>query len=96
MEGGEREMAELKEIARIEKNALNYLKISLNEFQGKKFLDIREWYIPEDSQDLRPTKKGITVSAEIFESFLKALNESQEEISQLLCNDDVSKSGNKE
>ena len=89
-------MAELKEMARIEKNALNYLKLSINEFQGKKFLDIREWYIPEDSQDLRPTKKGITVSAEMFENFLKALNESQEEISELLCNDNVSKGETKE
>ena len=89
-------MAELKEMARIEKNAITQLKISVNEYEGRRFLDIREWYIPEDSETLRPTKKGITVSAEIFESFLKALNESQEKISELLGNNNVSKGETKE
>jgi len=42
--------------------------ISVSEFRGKKLVDIREWY--GDDDNLKPGKKGISLSKEQFEKLI--------------------------
>ena len=37
------------------------VRVSADSFKDHSFISIREWYLPEDSPDLRPTKKGVTI-----------------------------------
>jgi len=42
--------------------------ISISEFRGKKLVDVREWY--GDDDDLKPGKKGISLSKDQFEKLV--------------------------
>ena len=64
-------MSEL--IARFEKNSFEEVRISLTEFKGKELIDIRVYYQPEGEEEMRPTKKGITISPEKFPELQKGL-----------------------
>ena len=60
-------------IARFEKNSFEEVRISLTEFKGKELIDIRVYYQPEGEEEMRPTKKGITISPEKFPDLQKGL-----------------------
>lgn len=54
----------------INKSGGKSVKIKLNEFHGKRYLDIREYYTNESNEEV-PTKKGISVSIEDADLVLK-------------------------
>ena len=43
------------------------------EYKGKKYLDLRIFYQPEDEAEMKPTKKGITIPIDLFSEFKKAI-----------------------
>tara|TARA_Y100000310_G_scaffold94296_1_gene91918 strand:+ start:2975 stop:3202 length:228 start_codon:yes stop_codon:yes gene_type:complete len=51
------------------------LWVSIRTFKGKDFLDIREFYLHEDSNTVRPTKKGVTLPADRLGELEAALGE---------------------
>ena len=61
-----------KIIAKIRKNALEEIRIGLNEFKNKEIIDLRVW-LELPSGDFIPTKKGIAFSKECLASLLKGL-----------------------
>jgi hypothetical protein len=72
-------------IARFEKNSFEEVRISLTQFKGKDLIDIRVYYQPEGEEEMRPTKKGITISPEKFPELKKgffALEKALEEKGQ--------------
>lgn len=51
------------------------IRIQINEFKGKEYLDIRKFYKDLDTEELKPTRKGISMPLEISGEVLeKALN----------------------
>ncbi|MBW1679676.1 MAG: transcriptional coactivator p15/PC4 family protein [Deltaproteobacteria bacterium] len=64
-------MSEL--ISSFEKNSFEEVRVSLTEFKGKELIDLRIYYQPEDIEEMRPTKKGITISTEKFPELKKAI-----------------------
>ena len=64
-------MSEL--IASFEKNSFEEVRVSLTEFKGKELIDLRIYYQPEEGEEMRPTKKGITISTEKFPELKKAI-----------------------
>jgi hypothetical protein len=60
-------------IASFEKNSMEEVRVSLTEFKGKELIDVRVYYQPEDGEEKRPTKKGITISPEKFPELKKAI-----------------------
>ncbi len=54
------------------------IKITVSEFNGQKYLDIRKYF--EDEGELKPTKKGIALSAEQFEAVLDILTTEKDRI----------------
>jgi len=59
-------------IAELPKNPLEKLVISLREYRGFKFADIRLHFLGDD-EEWHATKKGITVSPDLWEEFLAAI-----------------------
>ncbi|WAC06343.1 MAG: transcriptional coactivator p15/PC4 family protein [Thermodesulfobacteriota bacterium] len=60
-------------IASFEKNSFEEVRISLTNFKGKDLIDLRVYYRPDDGEEMRPTKKGITISLEKFSELKSAI-----------------------
>jgi len=60
-------------IASFAKNSFEEVRISLTEFKGKELIDLRIYYQPDGEEEMRPTKKGITISSEKFPELKKGL-----------------------
>ena len=50
----------MEQIIEIKKNKTNYVQIELREYEGHKYVDVREFYDDKEGRRL-PTKKGITL-----------------------------------
>ena len=49
------------------------LRVSLATFKGRRFVDIRLHYL-DAGGELRPTRKGVTITPELWDSFLAAIS----------------------
>jgi|TARA_B100001964_G_scaffold209038_1_gene242205 hypothetical protein len=56
------------------------LKVSFSEFKGRKFLDLRKWYLDKKSNEIKPTKKGISLSHTQFQSIFEFLIDEKKSI----------------
>jgi hypothetical protein len=61
-------------IAQFEKNATEVVRVSLTEYRGRKLVDVRVYYSDDEGQ-YRPTKKGVSLSVEVYPDFKRALLE---------------------
>lgn len=68
-----------KVIAELQKGPLDKLVISVREYQGHAFIDIRLLFLGDDEQ-WHPTKKGITVSPALWPDFLEAVGKVQAQL----------------
>jgi hypothetical protein len=66
-----------KLIAKMEKNSQEEIRFSLQEYRGTDLIDIRVYY-GSGSDDMIPTKKGISIPLELFEEFMKQLGKVKE------------------
>ena len=48
-------------------------RVSKNEFKGYTFIDIRRYYQDEDTEEWRPTKKGVALPLEIAKQVAEAI-----------------------
>lgn len=71
--------AEPKLIATVPRSATEQLQISINEYKGKSYLDMRIYYTTDDGLNWLPTKKGVTVSPENMERLKDAIDEAMKE-----------------
>jgi len=62
-------------ISQFTKNAVEEVRVSLTEYRGHKLIDLRVYYEPRDGGDRLPSKKGLTISVELFPELKKALDE---------------------
>jgi len=65
-------------VADIEKPNGEVVRVQLKEFKGKEYLDIRTHYYA-DEDELRPTKKGISLSTDLFTELKEAILKAEEE-----------------
>lgn len=59
--------------ARIPKNDSIEIRITGEQFRGKLFVNIREWWRPSSGADFVPTKKGMTYDVENNDQIIEAL-----------------------
>ena len=71
---------EPKLIASIPRSATEQLQISINEYKGKSYLDLRIYYTTDDGANWLPTKKGVTVSPDNLELLKDAVDEAMKEL----------------
>ena len=64
-----------KQVATFEKNSMEEVRVTVSEWKGQKYLDIRTWVNPlyEKGEEAKPTKKGITLNAGLLPDLMKAL-----------------------
>ncbi|MEA1965186.1 MAG: transcriptional coactivator p15/PC4 family protein [Candidatus Aerophobetes bacterium] len=56
------------------KNSAEEVRTQLTEYKGYKLMDIRVWY-KREGEDARPTRKGLTLSVELYPELKKAIEE---------------------
>ena len=63
------------EIYEFHKNSIEKVRISVNKYQGKKYLDIRVMYDAgkKGQQEWRFSPKGVTVSLDLFSELEKGI-----------------------
>ena len=67
-------------VASFQKNSQEEYRFTITSFRGKEYADIRIYY--ENDGDFLPSKKGITVSPDAWESFRSCLDELESELKE--------------
>jgi len=57
----------------IAKNSQERIRFQLTEFKGKQYADLRVYY--EDGDEWKPTKKGLTLSPDIWPEFVQGIEQ---------------------
>ena len=72
-------MAEPKILATIDRSATEQLQISVSEYRGKSYFNLRIYYTTDDGATWLPTKKGVTFSPEQLDILSDAIEEAKKE-----------------
>ena len=70
-----------KQIAEIPKNALEVVRVSVTEYRGRTYGDIRIFYEAEDGE-WRPTRKGICLAPDLVPELRGAVEELEKALRQ--------------
>jgi hypothetical protein len=73
-------MSETKLLASIPRSATEEVHIQINEYKGKKYLDLRVYYTTDDGLNWNPTKKGVTFPPDKLDEVKQAIEEAQEQL----------------
>lgn len=66
-------MTENKKSVKIHKTDSQIIRISEQEYQEHKFIDVRQYYL-DDNGEFKPTKKGVTFSLDLLEDVISGLS----------------------
>ena len=72
-------MADAKILATIERSDTEQLQISISEYKGKSYLNMRIFYTTDDGATWLPTKKGVTFAPEQIDLLEEAIQEAKKE-----------------
>lgn len=60
-------------VAKFAKNTREEVRVSIDEFKGRKLINIRVWYMHPDTEAMLPGKQGMTLSVEKFDLLKTAI-----------------------
>ena len=72
-------MADAKILATIERSNTEQLQISVSEYKGKSYLNMRIFYTTDEGQTWLPTKKGVTFAPDQLDILSEAIEEAKQE-----------------
>lgn len=72
-------MAESKILATIQRSDTEQLQISVSEYKGRSYLNMRIFYTTDDGATWLPTKKGVTFAPEQLDLLEEAVQEARKE-----------------
>ena len=72
-------MAEAKNLATIQRSDTEQLQISISEYKGRSYFNLRIFYTTDDGATWLPTKKGVTFAPEQLDILEEAIQEAKQE-----------------
>ena len=63
------------EVAAIRKADGAEVRVSVQDYKGRRVLDVRVWYRPRQGTEYVPTRKGITIDADKLPELMAAMTE---------------------
>lgn len=72
-------MADAKILATIERSDTEQLQISVSEYKGRSYLNMRIFYTTDDGATWLPTKKGVTFAPDQLDLLSEAIEEARKE-----------------
>ena len=76
---GENKMAEAKILASIQRTDTEQMQISISEYRGKSYFNLRIFYTTDDGATWLPTKKGVTFAPDQLDILSDAIEEAKKE-----------------
>ena len=73
-------MADGKILATIERSDTEQLQISLSEYKGTNYSNMRIFFTNDGGASWIPTKKGVTFTAEQLDTLTEAIEEAKQEL----------------
>lgn len=67
------EYAEFKELGYVEKSPKARLKLTTSVWRGEEYVDIREFYTREGSDEWLPTRKGVRFNKKLLGDFVEMI-----------------------
>ncbi|KAA8902505.1 hypothetical protein TRICI_005866 [Trichomonascus ciferrii] len=64
-----------------------YKKVSVRSFKGKPLVDIREYYKDKETEEMKPGKKGISLSLDLWKELVEKLPEIQAAVAEFAGED---------
>jgi hypothetical protein len=61
-----------RDVREIEKNDIEHIRVGWAEYKGRRYLSARLWY-QDDGGEWRPTKRGLTLDADLWREVVEAL-----------------------
>lgn len=68
-----------QQIAVIEKNALEQIRVGFSEFRRKTYLDVRVYAEFDGETEHKPTKKGVSLRPDMLDELIAALQQAKAE-----------------
>ena len=75
-------MADAKILATIERSDTEQLQISISEYKGRSYLNMRIFYTTDDGATWLPTKKGVTFAPEQIDLLEEAIQKAKKEFKE--------------
>ena len=72
-------MADAKILATIDRSDTEQLQISVSEYKGNSYLNMRIYYTTDEGATWLPTKKGVTFSPEQLDILTEAIEAARQE-----------------
>ena len=72
-------MADAKILATIERSDTEQLQISVSEYKGRSYLNMRIYYTTDDGATWLPTKKGVTFTPDQLDLLSDAIEDAKKE-----------------
>ncbi len=72
-------MADAKILATIERSDTEQLQISVSEYKGRSYLNMRIYYTTDEGATWLPTKKGVTFTPDQLDLLSDAIEEAKKE-----------------
>ncbi len=72
-------MADAKILATIERSETEQLQISLSEYKGTSYLNMRIFFTNDGGSTWIPTKKGVTFTADQLDTLTEAIEQAKQE-----------------
>lgn len=72
-------MADAKILATIERSDTEQLQISISEYKGKSYLNMRIFYTTDEGATWLPTKKGVTFTPDQIDILTEAIESAKQE-----------------
>ena len=72
-------MADSKILATIERSDTEQLQISVSEYKGRSYLNMRIFYTTDEGATWLPTKKGVTFAPDQLDLLEEAIQEARKE-----------------
>ena len=72
-------MADAKILTSIQRSDTEQLQISISEYRGKSYLNMRIFYTTDDGATWLPTKKGVTFTPDQLDILSDAIEEAKKE-----------------
>ena len=72
-------MSDAKILATIERSDTDQLQISVSEYKGRSYLNMRIFYTTDEGATWLPTKKGVTFSPDQLDLLTEAIEEARQE-----------------
>ena len=75
-------MADAKILATIERSDTEQLQISVSEYKGRSYFNLRIYYTTDEGATWLPTKKGVTFAPDQLDILSEAIEEAKKEFMQ--------------